>query len=58
MIIYVLQINIIQIYYFHNVFTDNVIKNGRETGILNSAESSWTDYLKRHRFIINFQQNH
>lgn len=30
---------------FHNVF-DNIIKNSRETGILNSAESSWTNVLQ------------
>ena len=35
---------------FHNVF-DNVIKNGRETGILNSAESSWTNVLQTHNLI-------
>lgn len=35
---------------FYNVF-DNVIKNGRETGILNSAESSWTDVLERCNLI-------
>jgi hypothetical protein len=35
---------------FCNVF-DNVIKNGRETGILNSAESSWTGVLERCNLI-------
>lgn len=35
---------------FYNVF-DNVIKNGRETGILNSAESSWTGVLERCNLI-------
>ncbi len=35
---------------FHNVF-DNVIKNGRETGILNSAESSWTGVLQKCNLI-------
>ena len=33
------------------ILIDNVIKNGRETGILNSAESSWTNVLQTHNLI-------
>jgi hypothetical protein len=35
---------------FYNIF-DEVIKHGRESGILNVAESSWTNVLQRHNLI-------
>jgi hypothetical protein len=42
---------------FYNIF-DEVIKHGRETGTLNSAESSWTTILQRHNLITKATRNH
>ena len=42
---------------FYNIF-DEVIKHGRESGTLNSAESSWTTILQRHNLITKATRNH
>jgi hypothetical protein len=42
---------------FYNIF-DEVIKHSRETGILNSAESSWTNVLQRHNLITKATKHH
>lgn len=42
---------------FYNIF-DEVIKHGRETGLLNNAESSWTTVLERRNLITKATRNH
>jgi hypothetical protein len=42
---------------FYNIF-DEVIKQGRESGILNNAESSWTNVLQRHNLITKATKHH
>ena len=42
---------------FYNIF-DEVIKQGRESGILNNAESSWTNVLQRNNLITKATRNH